>query len=324
MSLFLSVLGTVFMDVKGFPFQAYEAKNRNLGNVQFVHGGVGRNIAENLGRAGCPTAFVSVLETTGMGPDVENRLKAANVSTDYSHYTKHGGMGMWMVILDETGELQGSISQMPDLKQMEQLIKDRGEEIVQASSHIITELDLNHEIISHITSLAKKHNKPIYGLPANMEIVLEHPELLHEFDCFVCNNYEADKIFSIDFTNMEIADQLAVLTEYMNHSGLQQMVITLGEKGSVFYDKKTGAKGHQPVFPVNLVDCSGAGDAYFSGIVMGLSTGLTLQEAVICGTRVAGWTIESTESICPDLMEKIEQNQEMRDLLFRHRLVGQA
>jgi pseudouridine kinase len=54
-----------------------------------------------------------------------------------------------------------------------------------------------------------------------------------------------------------------------------------------------------------MVDSSGAGDAFFSGIVAGLVRGIPLDQAVIIGTKIAGWVIESPENNCPDVKELI-------------------
>ncbi|WP_232697245.1 carbohydrate kinase family protein [Brevibacillus daliensis] len=321
MSHFLSVLGTVFIDVKGFAFDNYQAQTKNLGSIQFTHGGVGRNIAENLGRSGCPTAFVSVLETTGMGPDVENRLRYSNVHTEFSERLSHGGMGMWMVLLDEHGELQGSVSQQPDHEHMRNLLKKNGEKIVSSSSHIIAELDFELDILQPVFDLAKAQNKPIYGVAANLSVIMKHPDILRELDCFVCNNFEADQILGENFSDYDIAKQEEKLVEFVDKAGLCQMVITLGKNGSVYYDKATGESGHQNVFPVNVADSCGAGDAYFSGVVVGLSKGLSLKNAVICGTKIAGWTIESTESICTDLSKQIKEDDVLKEILCMEELI---
>lgn len=42
------VMGSAFMDVKGFPLDEYIPTGRNAGRVEYVHGGVGRNVAEDI------------------------------------------------------------------------------------------------------------------------------------------------------------------------------------------------------------------------------------------------------------------------------------
>ena len=42
------VIGSVFVDIKGYPFNTYIPKGRNAGRVIQVHGGVSRNVAEDI------------------------------------------------------------------------------------------------------------------------------------------------------------------------------------------------------------------------------------------------------------------------------------
>ena len=42
------VIGAVFVDIKGFPEDAYIPDGRNAGHIEYVHGGVSRNVAENI------------------------------------------------------------------------------------------------------------------------------------------------------------------------------------------------------------------------------------------------------------------------------------
>ena len=42
------VVGAVFVDVKGFPDEKYIPAGRNAGKIEIVHGGVGRNVAEDI------------------------------------------------------------------------------------------------------------------------------------------------------------------------------------------------------------------------------------------------------------------------------------
>ena len=42
------VLGAVFVDIKGFPEDVYIPDGRNAGKVEYVHGGVSRNVVEDI------------------------------------------------------------------------------------------------------------------------------------------------------------------------------------------------------------------------------------------------------------------------------------
>ncbi|MDF2963812.1 MAG: psuK [Paenibacillus sp.] len=312
----VTVIGTVFVDCKGFSKNAYLPTGRNLGRIQFVHGGVGRNVAENLANLELNTSFVSTVDNTGLGEEIVQRLNKANIHT--GHLGKvNQGMGMWLAVLDENGNLAGSISQMPQLDEFERIIQTSGKDIVKQSTHIVLELDLNEQISKSIVEISLHENKPVYGIPGNLDVILSNLSLLNQLECFICNDIEAERLLGKKFENMDHAGMLRELIQFADSSGLRSMVITLGENGSIYYDSRTKEAGYQPVFPVQLVDTSGAGDAFFSGTVMGLVRGLSLKEAVVCGTKVAAWTIESQENNCPDLKNKFKHDDYFQSLLVK-------
>ena len=47
------VIGAVFVDIKGYPQSNFIPTGRNVGKVEQVHGGVGRNVAEDIATASC-------------------------------------------------------------------------------------------------------------------------------------------------------------------------------------------------------------------------------------------------------------------------------
>ncbi|PYI50805.1 carbohydrate kinase family protein [Paenibacillus flagellatus] len=315
MSLKATVIGTVFIDCKGFARDIYIPTGRNLGSIRFVHGGVGRNVAENLARMGVPTRFVSSVDATGLGQEVIERLRRTNADTQYVGAAEREGMGMWLAVLDHAGDLAGSISQMPDLGTMERIVAEHGDTIVRESSHLLLELDLNATISKRVLELAEKHGKPVYGIPGNLEVVLGHPELMRSLSCFICNHVEAERLLGVPVHELDEAAQKEAMLAYLQRSGLRSLVVTLGADGSVYASADTGEFGRQTVFPVNVQDTSGAGDAFFSGAAMGLMRGLPLRDAVVCGTKVAGWTIESPENNCERLGELLAQDEAIRALL---------
>jgi pseudouridine kinase len=317
----VAVIGTIFMDCKGFARQIYNPLGRNLGSIKFVHGGVGRNVAENLANLSLPVFFVSTVDNSALGKDVVFRLNKANVNLDYLSYAGERGMGMWLAILDQKGDLVGSVSQMPDLGLLEGLISEKGFQIVEAASHIVLELDLNESISRRIVEIAHRCNKRIYGIPGNLDVVMNNRDLLSYLDCFICNDIEGGRLLGADLSGMKIEHLQDNLTGFVEDSGLHSMVITLGVRGSVYYDSGTGEKGFQPAFQTEVVDSSGAGDAFFSGTVAGLIRNRPLAESVIYGTRVAFWTIQVEENTCPDLPVKI---REEGLFLNKHSLPGKS
>lgn len=290
------VIGFVFVDIKGFAAGNYHPLGRNLGEVRFIHGGVSRNVAENIANTGMPVSFASLTEDSALGNDVTKRLFAHGCDTTYMQTVDRGGIGTWMVILDETGNVAGQISSPPDTAALEALIAQRGDEMIAGCDSIILELDTSEALDEAVLALAKKYGKPVYTVVGNMSIILARPDFVAALDCFVCNEIEAGRMFGLDLTETVPDDMLALLKEKIAAVGCRAMVITMGEQGAVYYECDTGIGGIAPAIPTKLVDSTGAGDAFLSGVVMGLSRGLPLSRAVDAGTALASAAIGTEES----------------------------
>ena len=76
------IFGAVFVDIKGYPLSRYIPGGRNVGRVVQTHGGVSRNVAEDIANVELRPTFVSVVDTSGTGRDVIDRLRSHKVNTD--------------------------------------------------------------------------------------------------------------------------------------------------------------------------------------------------------------------------------------------------
>ena len=64
------VIGTTFVDIKGYPLSEYIPNGRNAGRIEFFHGGVGRNIAEDVANMGGSVCFVSTADDSMLSDGV--------------------------------------------------------------------------------------------------------------------------------------------------------------------------------------------------------------------------------------------------------------
>ena len=97
------------MDIKGYPTSAFIPTGRNAGRVEQIHGGVGRNVAEDIANCELRPTFVSLVDDSGTGADVVRKLKSHRVNTDYIRKTRNG-MGTWLAVFNDDGDVAASIS----------------------------------------------------------------------------------------------------------------------------------------------------------------------------------------------------------------------
>ncbi len=298
----IAVVGNVFVDIKGFPEDNYIPGGRNAGKVEIVHGGVGRNVAEDIANIELRPRFVSMVDDTPEGEEVLRKLKNHKVNTDYVPAVPNG-MGMWLAVFDETGDIVGSISKRPDMSALETLINEKGDEIFADCDSIVVEIDLDKEIIKSVFKYAEKYKKRVYAVVANMSIASQRRDFLQSIDCFVCNVEEAGILFVSDFEGMSPEELCDELSRKVVSARIPSMVVTLGSRGAVYADMN-GDKGVYPARRVKVRDTTGAGDAFCAGVAIGLTYGKTMREAVEIGTQLASSVITVSENVCPRFLPR--------------------
>ena len=291
------VIGASFMDIKGFPHDVYLPDGRNAGRVEYVHGGVARNVAEDIANIELRPTFVSIVDDTPMGADVLNKLKNHKVNTDYI-LTLPDGMGTWLAVFDSNGDVAGSISKRPNILPLVTLLEEKGDEIFSRADSVVLEVDLDKRLVKAVLELAERHKTKLFALVSNMSIATQRRDLLQKFDCFICNQQEAGLFFAEDFSEYAPEQLREILCKKLDSANIPSMVVTMGGQGAVYADH-SGSSGTCPAYKVHVKDTTGAGDAFCAGVAIGLTYGKELGQAVEIGTRLAASVIISTENVCP-------------------------
>ena len=291
------VVGNVFVDIKGFPEELYIPGGRNSGSVQIVHGGVGRNVAEDIANVELRPVFVSMVDDTAEGAEVLRKLRNHRVNTDYI-VTVPDGMGMWLAVFDETGDVVASISKRPKMDALAALLDEKGDEIFRDADSIIIEIDLDKSVVKRVLAYARKYHKKVYAVVANMSIATQRRDFLQDIDCFICNVQEAGLLFVSDFSPLSPEELSGQLAENLANADFHSMIVTMGSRGAVYADKN-GESGVFPASSVTVRDTTGAGDAFCAGASIALTYGKSMHEAVEIGTRLAASVIKVSENVCP-------------------------
>ena len=251
------VIGAVFVDIKGYPLSTYIPGGRNAGRIEQVHGGVSRNVAEDIANVELRPTFVGLVDDTGMGQDVIDKLDNHKVNTRYIQKVPDG-MGTWLAIFDNDGDVHAAISKRPDTTPLTTLLEEKGDEIFKDCDAIAIELDLEKDTVKQ----------------------------------------EAGLLFSDDYEHLAPSQMAQVLARNVHSANIPSMVVTMGGQGAV-YAQHDGACGVVPAKKVDVIDTTGAGDAFFAGTVIGLTYGKNLAQSCEIGSRLAASVICITENVCP-------------------------
>jgi sugar/nucleoside kinase (ribokinase family) len=128
-----------------------------------------------------------------------------------------------------------------------------------------------------------------FGITTSLDVVfnvrMDDPELrdslwasLPHLDYFTANDYEATRLTGErDYENA---------ADVFRTRGARNVIIKLGTDGC--YASSDTFTGIVPATVVNVVDTTGAGDAFAAGFIAGLSRGQALQDACLLGNQTGG------------------------------------
>ena len=291
------VIGATFVDIKGFPQDNYIPTGRNVGRVEYLHGGVARNVVEDIANVELRPTFLGIVDDSPMGTDVLHKLQKHKVDTQYVQVIPEG-MGTWLAVFDNNGDVAGSISKRPNLMPILDLLQEKGDEIFSRVKSVVMEVDMEKEIVKAALDLAEKHGCKTFGVVSNMSIAAKRRDFLQRFDCFICNQQEAGQLFLNDYDSYSPEQMEQVLKMKVVGAQIPAMVVTMGDQGAVYADL-SGNSGSCAARNVQVKDTTGAGDAFCAGVAIGLTYGKTLPESIEIGSTLAASVIISSENVCP-------------------------
>lgn len=145
-------------------------------------------------------------------------------------------------------------------------------------------------LISQIGQYIERTGANLVYTPGTHQLnfgVKKFPKLLSLATVFIVNKEESKRVLGID--EAKIVDIKKLLTGLFD-LGPKMVVITDGEEGSYSFD---GGKFYKiGLFPAKLLEMTGAGDAYATGLIAGLFYGNDLKEAMRWGAANGAAVVE--------------------------------
>jgi pseudouridine kinase len=260
-------------------------------------GGVARNIAENLGRLGMEVALIS---TRGLDPDwsliEESSSLYMNLET-VTHFPEKT-TGSYTAVLDSSGEL---IIALADMEVYEAITPDlllKNDALLSRAKCIIVDLNCPKETVQFLCQFAKNHGLPIVLIPVSSPKMSRLPDDLNGVTWLITNRDESETYFNGEIKNEE--DWKSVLEKWLS-LGIANVVITNGKKGSMIGNKEEGIFHVPPIETNEIVDVTGAGDAFSSAVIYTWLEGKTLIEIAKAGSLNASKTLQSPYTVRQDL-----------------------
>ena len=229
-------------------------------DANFSSGGKGANQAIAAARLG---ARVTILGKVGMDfqtDELMRNLNDAGVNTEHLIRDTGTSSGMAVVIVDDDGKnmivvwpaANGGFSGA-DLLAQEPAIFD--------SDAVITQFEIPLDTVKQALRVAKEQDVLTVCNPA--PAVAIGREFLEMVDILIPNETEASTLTGMNVATVADALQAGLRLRDM---GVQRLVVTMGNQGAVYIGPE--GQWHCPIFQVNSIDTTGAGDAFVAAFTV--------------------------------------------------------
>jgi len=268
---------------------------------KMIPGGKGANQAYALSSLGVKTNMLGLVGNDENGKMLISNLKKARVNTKNIGRLKDVKTGCAFINVLNNGENSIVTVGGANKKVSKQLI-DNNIGLIKNSKIIIMQLEIPIQIVLYVAKIAKLLGKIVVIDPA--PAVNDIPEELYQYiDILKPNKTELATITGIELKN---DDDVISAAKILIQKGVKNVIVTLGEKGSILVNESGVNKFN--AIKVNVIDTTAAGDAFLAGVVKSMLMNNSLEKAIQFGHIVSSIVItkEGAQTSLPTEKELIE------------------
>lgn len=247
-------------------------------------GGKGANQAVAAARLGADVTMVVSLGTDYFGEMALANLAAEGIDTRFVRRVSETHTGAALITVDDV-KGENMIVVAPGSNSL-LLPEDLApaEAAIASSDYLLLQLEIPLETVTAALELAAKHSVPAILNPAPARSLPDG--LLSMVGLATPNETEAQLLTGVAVTDIPSARAAG---ERLLEHGVQAALVTLGANGALAVTRDGST--HLPGFRVNVVDSTGAGDAFNGALAVGLAEGRTLAEAIAFANAAAALSV---------------------------------
>jgi ribokinase len=241
-------------------------------NFDMGPGGKGSNQAVGVAKLGARSFFAGIIGNDMLGEIAQELYRKEGVDTTFLTVNHETPTGVGFIILNESGQ-NGIILDMGANKRMDTAFVDRLEKQISASDIVMSVLEIPLEAAGQAMRLGRKHGVRTILNPAPAQKLPD--EILQNVDFLTPNETELRILMGLRSDDPTPTEELA---RSFKSRWEGTLIVTLGEQGALICDGQD--IHHIPPVDVDVVDTTGAGDAFNAGLAVAMAEGMILPEAV--------------------------------------------
>jgi pseudouridine kinase len=299
---YVLVIGSAGLDVKGRRLGELKPQTSNPGQVRNSVGGVARNIAENLARLEVPTVLLTAVGDDTQGKRVLDQSETNGVDCSHVRVLEGARTGTYLAILNPDGDLDVAIGDFEIMQFIDRDYLLEHENLFADATMVVIDATLAVTALATVFELANKYDVPICADPTTPTLAIRLCPYINQLHLIVPNAAETHALCGLEHPATD-RDSAIEAARRLVSLGAHIAVVTLGDQGLAYADG-SGA-GFIRAIHTHVVDSTGAGDALTGAVIFGLLNDVPLDEAMRLGVTAASLTLQSAETVLPNLSQEL-------------------
>lgn len=284
-------IGEILVDLISASYADVMIDNRF--NAYF--GGSPANIAMNLNRLGGQSRICAAVGVDAFGDFLVGHLKKQEMDTSLIQRVRQSTS---MVAINKSKGTpipifyRGADYRLQLTDTLRQVVKQT--KVIHFSSWPMSKPE-SRGIVNEVIELARKaqvlvcfdpnYHESLWGDSDDGIRMIK--EMISRVDIIKPSLDDAERLFGYDSPENQI--------EKFHQLGCPFVIMTLGKDGAIVSNE--GEKGYYNSLAKEVVDTTGAGDAFWSGFYIGITQGETIEEALNIGLKVSAYKLKYTGAV---------------------------
>lgn len=296
------VVGSLVMDLIASTSVAPKSGETVIGmNFSTAPGGKGANQAVQCARLGAEVCMVGKVGDDAYGKILTDAVSAAGADVSHVQVEKGISSGVGHITLEVTPSgVQNRITVCPGANHTV-TVEDVAwlKESIADFDIVMMQFEIPMEVVEAVAEWARDAGVTVMINPAPAAPISD--KLLSCATYISPNEHEAAALANhpIDVSNGVNASDVEAVAKAFRARGVENLIITLGENGSVIAGKN-GIDYVECVKAPCVVDPTAAGDSFVAGFCTGIGAGLSQKDALVFASHVAAITV-SRKGAMPSL-----------------------
>ncbi|MBI5668564.1 MAG: ribokinase [Chloroflexi bacterium] len=289
------IVGSFNMDLTAY-MERMPRPGETVNGRKFVTGpgGKGSNQAVAAARLGADVTFIGRVGHDTFGDQAVSTWQREHISTRYVVRDPDHATGVAPIFVDDTGENSIVVVLGANLN-LQAADIDAAADVIAGADVLVVQLEINYDMVAYALKVAKQKGirtilnpAPAGHLPA---------EVVALADFITPNETELEVLAGKTGLAVEEAVRSLLTTAE------QTVIVTMGAQGARYVRRDSSEL--IPTFKVEVVDTTGAGDAFNGGLAVALAEGKDLRSAIAFANATAALCV-TRPGTAPSMPARVE------------------